>query len=169
MARELHLVDDAQPPAIDAEYRLFVGRLMTGYESAHRRVADLCDTLAARLEQAEGTVSRALDMQLKLAQEREELLSARHQRDLESEMVRQRGEVFSDIGRDVRSLLPIAAKKFLGAPLTGDDSHGLQALLSTFSGDQIEQIIVDGQLKLSDSQRILLGSVFADLGKTGEK
>lgn len=157
---------EAEPPAIDAEYRLFVGRLMTGYESAHRRVADLCDTLSARLEQAEGTVARALDMQLKLAAEREELLSARHSRELEARLVEQRGEVIADIGRDVRSLLPLAAKRFLGAPLTGNDSHGLQALLSTFDEQQVEDIIVGGQLKLTEGQRLLLGAVFQDLAKS---
>jgi hypothetical protein len=151
---------------LDSELRAFMGRLMTGYEAAHRRVADLCDTMAARAEKAEGATARALELQIRLAEEREELISRRHQRELEADAARQRQNAFSDVTRDVRSLLPLIGKKLLGAPLTGDDSHGLQDLLTTMSADQIASVIETGTLQLSQAQRQLLGATLASLAST---
>lgn len=151
------------PLDLGPEVVRFVGRLMTGYEAAHRRVGDLCDTIMARLNEAESVAARSLEMQIRVASEREELLSARHQREMEAELVRQRGEAVNDIARDVRSLLPLAAKRLMGAPITGNDSHGLQDLLGTMSEQQVEDVMLKGELKLSPGQRQLLAAVLQDL------
>lgn len=148
---------------LDGELRAFMGRLMTGYEAAHRRVVDLCDTLAARAEKAESATARVLELQLRLAEEREELISARHRRELETNAALQRQRAFADVSRDVRALVPLIGKKLLGAPLTGQDSHGLQDLLSTLSTEQVGQVIESGTLQLSPAQRQLLGATLASL------
>lgn len=172
------MIDDADKPllpesavvspstGLDSELRAFMARLMTGYEAAHRRVADLCDTMAARAEKAEGATARALELQLRLAEEREELISARHRRELETENARRRHEAFADVTRDVRALLPLVGKKLLGAPLTGNDSHGLQDLLSSMTPEQIASVIETGELKLSHAQRQLLGATLASLASS---
>lgn len=153
---------------LDSELRAFMGRLMTGYEAAHRRVADLCDTMAARAEKAEGATARALELQIRLAEEREELISKRHQRELEASAAQRRQDAFSDVTRDVRALLPLVGKKLLGAPLTGNDSHGLQDLLGTMSPEQVTSVIETGTLKLSQAQRELLAATLASLA-SGER
>lgn len=151
---------------LDSELRAFMARLMTGYEAAHRRMADLCDLLAVRAEKAEGAAARALELQLRLAEEREELISRRHQRELEATLVHQRHEAMADITRDMRALMPLIGKKLLGVPLTGNDSHGLQDLLGTLTPEQISDVIERGTLQLSPAQRQLLGATLASLASS---
>lgn len=151
------------PGGMDPEFRQFVSRLMTGYEAGHRRVADLCDTLVARLEKAEAVTARSLELQVKIAEEREELISRRHTRELEAQAASTKAEAFSKLTADVRALAPLLGKKLLGIPLTGDDSHGLQDLLSTLTPDQIGGVIESGTLTLTLGQRQLLGATVLSL------
>lgn len=167
-------IDDIEPtmpaPAYDAtEHRLFVQRLMTGYEGAHRRVADLCDVLSERLTHAESAMTRALEMQLRLAEEREELISRRHQRELAADAAAARQAAFAGVTQDVRALLPLVTKRLAGIPLTGSDSHGMQDLLTSMTGEQLDTLMTDGSLTLSIGQRQLLVGVLQSLGATEEK
>lgn len=152
---------DASP--VDAELRQFMSRLMAGYEAAHRRVADLCETMAQRAEKAEAIAARSLELQVRLAEEREELLSKKHQRQLEADAARKRQEAFADVTRDVRALVPLVGKRLLGIPLTGNDSHGLKDLLETLTAEQIASVIEHGRLELSQGQRQLLASTLSSL------
>lgn len=155
----------APPMPVDfgPEVLAFMSRLMSGYEQAHRRVADLCDMLSAQNAAAQAATTQALELQLKLAAEREELLSRRVEREAIQTIAKRREEAISDVARDVRALLPAVGKRLLGVPLTGDDSHGLQDLLATLSNEQIEAVMSKGELKLSVAQRSLLASVLGSL------
>lgn len=153
----------AEAGGFDTDMRQFVSRLMAGYETAHRRVADLCDTLSERLAQSEAVTARALEMQVRLAEEREELLSRRAEREHAARLVEQRGEALHQITGDLRAIVPLLAKRLIGVPLTGDDSHGLTDFLSALSAEQIEAVIVEGTLNLTEAQRIQLGSVLTAL------
>jgi len=159
---------DERPPleGVDPELRQFVTRLMAGYEAAHRRLLDGYDALASRLASSEGAMTRALELQLKMTEEYERLLSLRHQRELDAERARARNEAVTAITRDVRALAPVVAKKLLGVPLTGNDSHGLQDLLASLSSDQLDAVMTNGTLELSDAQRQAL---VATLGSLAEK
>lgn len=151
------------------ELRQFNSRLMTGYESSHRRTMELCEMLAARLEGAEKATARVLELQVRVAEEREELISQRHRRDLESELAKQKSASFAALAGDVRSLTPLVLKRLLGIPLTGNDSHGLQDLLATLEPAQIGEVIETGVLKLTVGQRQLLTSTLSSLGESEAK
>ena len=151
---------------LDSEVRQFMSRLMTGYESSHRQLRDFCDSLVQQLNQSQQNTNRSLELQIKLAQEYEELVSQRHRRDLEADAARHRKESFNELTKDVRSLALLAGKKYLlGAPLTGNDSHGMQDLLKTLSPEQIEALMTEGTLKLALGQRQLLSEVLMSLSK----
>lgn len=150
---------------LDSELRQFVSRLMAGYEASHRQIAELCQTMASRAEKAEGIAARSLELQVRLAEEREDLMSKRHQRELESAAALQRREAFAQVATDIRALLPLVGKKLLGAPLTGNDSHGLQDLLGTLTGEQVGTVIETGTLQLTVAQRHLLASTLASLAE----
>lgn len=154
---------------LDPEIRQFMSRLMAGYEAAHRSVVDLCETLSKRAEQAEGCAARALELQVKLAEEREELLSKRHRRELEAEIAKEHSQHVAELMRDFKSVLLLAGKKYFGVPLTGNDSHGLQDLLATMSAEQIESVMATGKLELSVAQRSLLASTLSSLAENEEK
>lgn len=151
------------------DQRAFQSRLMTGYEGAHRRVADLCDTLSNRLEKAEATTARALATTLEAAEHREELLSRKQERDLKAQSEKAKQEIVADLARDVKALGLLFAKVKMGIPLTGDDSHGLTDLLSTLSEEQISEVFEKGELKLTMGQRQSLGAVFQSLAAAQAK
>lgn len=154
---------------LDSELRQFVGRVLTGYESAHRRMADLCETMAKRAESAERVASEALESRIRLAVELEDAISQRHQRDLAAQMAQQRSAAFAEVTRDVRAIAPLALKRLLGIPITGNDSHGLKDLLGTLSGDQVEKLMSDGTLTLSMGQRQLLMNVLTSFAADEKK
>jgi hypothetical protein len=146
---------------------------MAGYESAHRRVLDSNEQMAARLVATEGAMTRALELQIRLTEEYEKLLSLRHERELAAEQSRARSEAMTSITRDVRALAPIVAKKLLGVPLSGNDSHGLQDLLGSLSGEQLDAVMTSGKLELSEAQRqalaMTLGSLAEKEGSNGKQ
>lgn len=161
--RDIEITPADFPGGIDPEWRQFVSRLMSGYETAHRRLLDGYDILAQRLKSSESAVTAALELQLKMTQEYEQLMSLRHERELAAERSRARLEAFNTLTRDARALLPIAAKKLLGVPLTGNDSHGLQDLLASLSGEQIDAIVTEGKIELTHAQRQALVQVLGSL------
>lgn len=153
------------PETVNVELRQFMGRLMTGYEAAHRRVADLCEVMALRAEKAEAVAARSLELQVRLAEEREAMISRKHQRELEADAARTRQEAFADVTRDVRALVPLVGKKLFGVPFSGNDSHGLQDLLATLTTEQIGTVVESGRLELSQAQRQLLAATLDSLAK----
>lgn len=154
---------------LDAEVRQFMSRLMLGYEAAHRQVTDMSLLLAKRAEQAEEMVARSLKLQMQIAEEREDLISQRHKRELESAAAKQRADAHALIGREIKALLPLVGKKLLGVPLTGNDSHGLQDLLASMSSEQIESVMSTGKLEFSMAQRELLASTLSSLAEREQK
>jgi len=158
--------DEKAPLGIEAaEMVRFMSRLMAGYEAAHRTVVDSFAILAARTEKAEAIAARAIEMQLRLAEEREELLSKRQHRELEAKVAAQRQESVAQLSTDVRTLLMLTGKKLLGVPLSGNDSHGLQDLLKSFEPAQIDELMSSGQLQLSVAQRHLLASTLSSMAE----
>lgn len=156
---------------LDPEVRAFMSRLMAGYEAAHRTIAGMCESMSTRAEKAEGIAARALTLQVQLAEEREELVSRRHTRELEAAAAKQRSDAFGAVTKDVSALVPLIIKRLVGVPLTGDDTHGLQDLLGSLSADQIETVVTSGKLELSIGQRQLLTATLVSLadGKPVEK
>jgi len=141
------------------EQNQFTNRLMLGYEGAHRRVADLCDMLTAQLKNANEITTRALDQQVRLAELQEDLLSQRHQRELAAKAAANKEQAFAELARDARVIIPLALKRLVGIPITGNDSHGLQDFLATMTPEQQENLFSKGELKLSVAQLQLLTSV----------
>jgi len=168
---ELPLSDLPVSPStgLDPEVRQFFSRVMAGYEAAHRTIADMAELMAKSASEAQSATTRAIQFQVKLAEEREELISKRHRRDLEAMAAKQRQEAIGELSTDVRSVLKLAAKKFMGIPLTGNDSHGLTDLLSTMTGEQIEALMTSGTLQLSPGQRQLLASTLTSLAESEAK
>jgi len=155
-------VDVSPSTGLDSEVRAFMGRIMTGYEQANRRLADLCETMVHRAEKAEELASSALESRMKLTLEYEELLSQRHRRELEAEAAKQKQAAFAQVAHDVRVIAPLLLKRLIGIPLTGDDSHGLQDFLSTMTPEQFDTLMGEGRLELSIPQRQqLLGVINA--------
>lgn len=146
-----------------SELRLFNGRLMTGYESAHRRVAEHSDTLAVQNAELNRIAATSLEMRVKLVGEHEEMLSRRTERDIASTLAKQKAEAWGAMARDARVVGTLAVKRLAGIPLTGNDSHGLQDLLNTMTPDQIEDVIVKGELKLTEGQRAMLAGTLTSL------
>lgn len=150
---------------IDPQWTSFVSRLMAGYEAAHRRVIEMYELQGRRLQDADTATARAIEMQLKMAAELEDLISRRHERELATEHARARAQALGDITRDVRAIAPLALKKLLGVPLTGNDSHGLQDLLTTLSPEQLDGVMTSGELKLSPAQQQALVHVLGSLAQ----
>jgi hypothetical protein len=146
----------------------FVSRLMTGYEMMARRMCEMADAAMVRAEKAEAVTQRTLELQVRLQEEREDLISRRHQRQLEVEQAARKAEAFQEMQRDFRAVALLAGKKFLGAPLSGDDSHGLQDLLSSMTAEQIDDVISKGEVKLSEPQRQLLAATLMSLAGKNE-
>jgi hypothetical protein len=151
-----------------AEVRQFNSRLMTGYEAAHRRVADHSDTLAAQNAELNRIAAKALEMQVKLVAEHEEMLSRRHERDIAATLAKQKAEAWGAMARDARVVGTLAVKRLAGIPITGNDSHGLQDVLASLTGEQIDSAMTTGKLQLTESQRAAIGQIFASLAE-GEK
>lgn len=154
---------------LDPEQRQFMARLMTGYEQANRRFAELCETLASRAERAEEVASRALANQVKLAEEREELASRRQERELRAKDADFRREQVAELFGNLQPMLLLLAKRFGGIPITGNDSHGLQDFLATMSEEQQARLLGEGKLELTQAQRMLLGAVIQSLATAEEE
>lgn len=154
---------------LDPEVRQFLSRMMAGYEAAHRTIADMSESMARAAKEAQDATAKAIQMQLKFAEEREEMLSKRHVRELEAKQAEIRTEAFAKVTADVRAALMLTAKKYLGLPLSGNDSHGLQDLLSTLSGEQIDSVMTEGRLELTVAQRQLLASTLTSLAEDEQK
>lgn len=153
------------PGELDPEMRAFMSRLMTGYESMARSCVSMADSAMARANAAEANAQKAIEARLKAVQEYEELLSQRHERDLSAQIAAHRVAAFGDIARDIRALAPLLLKKLLGAPLTGKDSHGMQDLINSMSEDQVEALMMRGELKLSEAQRHLMAATLMSLAE----
>lgn len=164
--------DDGAPQAQSAELspdmRQFVSRLMAGYEAAHRRIVDIHDATLARLDRAESAAARAVDTQLKMAEEYERLVSLRHERELATQLTARKVEAFGSIAKDLRSLAPIALKRWLGIPLSGNDTHGMQNLLASLDEQQIEALMSRGELRLTEGQRMALAMVIGSIAEAEE-
>lgn len=153
---------------LDPEVRNFMSRMMAGYESAHRTIAEMAENMSKTAIEAQNATSRAIQMQLKYAEEREELVSKRHKRDLEAQESAQRQASFGQLTGDLRAIALLGLKKYIGIPLTGNDTHGLQDLLKTMSPEQIEKLMTEGTLQLTMAQRQSLMMVLSSLAE-GEK
>lgn len=161
--------DVSPSTGLDSEIRGFMGRVMTGYEQAHRRMADLCETMAARAESAERLANQALEARMKLAIELEDAISQRHARELAADGARQKQEAFAQVASDVRAIGPLVLKKLLGIPITGDDSHGLTDFLKAIGEDRVEKLFTEGTLTLSLPERQLLASTLTSLAQDEAK
>lgn len=148
-----------------SELRLFNGRLMTGYESAHRRVAEHSDTLAIQNAELNRIAATSLEMRVKLVGEHEEMLSRRTERDIASTLAKQKAEAWGAMARDARVVGTLAVKRLAGIPLTGNDSHGFEDLLASMTNEQIDSIMQDGQLKLTEGQRAMLAQTLMSKAK----
>lgn len=149
---------------LDPEIRQFFSRVMAGYEAAHRTIADMAEQASKSTAELHKAVANAIHMQMKAAEEREELISKRHKRDLEAAAAQEAQAARALVTRDVRTVLLLAGKKYLGVPLTGNDSHGLQDLLATMTPEQVDAAMTSGTIQLSDAQRHMLMSTIAELG-----
>jgi hypothetical protein len=149
---------------LDPEIRQFFSRVMAGYEAAHRTIADMAEQASKSTAELHKAVTSAIQMQMKAAEEREALISKRHKRDLEDAAAQEAQANRAAVMRDARTVLLLAGKKYLGVPLTGNDSHGLQDLLATMTPDQVDAAMTSGTIQLSDAQRHLLMSTLASLG-----
>lgn len=147
----------------NADARAFMSRVMTGYEGMVRRVCDMAEHASARTERLELALQRSIDAQLEAVKEREELLSLRHQRDLDSKIAEKKVEAIGDLAGDVRALAPLVFKQFMGIPISGDDSHGLSDFLNAMGEDKVYQLMTTGKLELSMAQRHQLGQTIMSL------
>lgn len=156
--------------AMLSEQRAFSSRVMTGYEAAHGKVIEMADTLSRTAKDAQDAVSKSLTMQMSVVEERERLMSRNHTRELEAQAAQQKMRASGELTREFHLLLKLIAKKyFLGVPLTGNDSHGLQDLLQSMSPDQLETLMVSGQITLTPSQRQMLAATVMSLGEAEAK
>lgn len=165
---KLELVPSEQAGQFDSEVRQFMTRLMAGYETMSRRMADHADMLAEQVRTAQLAASRSLELQLQLQSEREDLISRRHERELMAQAAAQKSEAMHSLLADLKALAPLAVKKALGAPLTGSDSHGLQDFLSSLTPAQVEGVLGDGSITLTPGQRMLMAEVFMSLSGSAE-
>lgn len=165
-------VDNAIPVSpntgLDPEIRAFMSRLMTGYEASHRQIATLCETLADRGRHSEEMIARTIQLQQQMLEERERMVMQNHRRELEAAAAKDRQQALAEVKRDVRAVGLLAAKKFLGIPLTGNDSHGLQDFLSTLTPDQIDSAMSSGSITFSPAQQHQLVAIMTSLAKSEE-
>lgn len=173
------MIDDEEtlPPTLpvspatglDPEITKFLSRMMAGYEAAHRTIADMAETASKSTAELHKAVTSAIQIQMKAAEEREELISKRHKRDIEAAEAAQRSQNFGELTRDFRSVAMLALKKFAGIPLTGNDSHGLQDFLKTVTPEQIEKVVTTGTLQLSPGQVQTLAATLSSLAENEAK
>jgi len=154
---------------LDPEVRQFMSRVMAGYEAAHRTIADMARDSNKSTVELHKAVHSAIAMQMRAAEEREELISKRHKRDLEAAAAQQQQATAAELKGDVRSILMLVAKKYFGIPLTGNDSHGLNDLLSTMTPDQVQSVIETGHLQLTSAQQQLLAETIISIGDAEAK
>lgn len=146
-----------------SEQRKINERMMQHAETASRRLEAQNEMLLEQVKTAHDTATRALKMQVELAEQREDLLSRRHERELAATMAQNRERALAEVLATVQSLLPLGAKQLMGIKLTGNDSHGLQDLLKALGPEQLEQLVTTGKMELNDAQRFLLVSVIQDM------
>lgn len=151
---------------LDPEIRQFLSRMMAGYEAAHRTIAEMSADARAGQRELHTALSKLLETQMRIAEEREELISKRHRRDLEAQIAAEKTRMHAELSGDVRALLKLGVKKFAGIPLTGDDSHGLQDLLASMSGEQVETLMATGTVTLTMAQRQSLMSTLNSLAES---
>lgn len=163
---ETPLLEVSPSTGLDPEIRQFLSRMMAGYEAAHRTIADMSADARAGQRDLHSALSKLLETQLRIAEEREELISKRHRRDLEAQMAADKMRAHAELSGDVRALLKLGAKKWAGIPITGDDSHGLQDLLASLSGEQVEGLMATGSVTLTMAQRQSLLSTLNSLAET---
>lgn len=164
-AIERALIPVSPATGLDPEIRQFLSRMMTGYESAHRTIADMAATQSQSTAELHKAVASAIAMQLRAAEEREELISKRHKRELEAQESAQRKATFGKLSSDFHNVAMLALKRFMGIPLTGNDSHGLQDLLASLTPEQ-----QDGMMALlTDAQRQTLIATLSSLAETESK
>jgi hypothetical protein len=155
--------------ALDADVRLFVGRLMSGYEAAMRSMRDMSEASLQRAKDAEALATKTLNAQILMVAEREKLLSLQHKRDLEAVESAARVEMMQEVKGKLVALVPLLLKRLAGIPLTGDDSHGLQDFLGSLSGDQLGRLMQEGTLTLDEAQRELLLQTLGSLAAAEQK
>lgn len=148
-----------------AEVRQFNARLMTGYESAHRRLMDHTDMIATQNVELNRVVAKSLEMQVKLVADHEDMLSRRTERELAGMLAKAKAESIGAIARDARVVGMLAVKRLAGIPLTGNDSHGLQDFLATVTPEQIDELIGNGTLKVTEAQKAMLASTLMSLAE----
>lgn len=163
--REQPPTELSAPEFFSAEFRAFFSRVLTSHESLVRRVVEGAEEREKRADRLEAALERSIEARLEAVAEREDLLSQRHHRDLEAAAAKQRSEAFSEVTRDIRALAPLVLKKFMGVPLTGNDSHGLTDLLGSMSDEQLMHVMTTGQLQLTIGQRQLLGQTIMSLAE----
>ncbi len=154
---------------LDPEIRQFVSRVMAGYEAAHRTISEMAAQASAGQRELHTALSKLLETQLRVAEEREELISKRHKRDLEAEIAAEKMKQHAELSSDVRALLKLGAKKWAGIPITGDDSHGMQDLLASLSAEQVEGLMSSGSVTLTMAQRQSLLSTLNSLAESESK
>lgn len=154
---------------LDPEMRQFMARLMTGYESMTRAMRDMAESAMARARDAEAIAAKSLQVQVQMAADREELVSRRHKRELETYEAQARVEMMGEVKGKLVAILPLIVKRLAGIPLTGDDSHGLNDLLASLSGDQVAKLVGEGTLQLDEAQRTLLMQTLGSLAEAEKK
>lgn len=154
---------------LDPEVRQFLSRIMAGYEAAHRTIAEMSQDARAGQRELHAALSKLLETQLRVQEEREELISRRHRRELEAQLTAEKVRQGAELSGDIRALLKLGVKKWAGIPLTGDDSHGLQDLLASMTGEQVETLVTTGSVTLTMAQRQALLSTLNSLSEAEEK
>lgn len=162
---------DAQAALVEmvAEMRQFSSRIMVGYESAHRTIAEMAELMSKSASESQAATVRAIQLQMRVAEEHEELISKRHKRELDAKNALALAESRQALTRDATTVLKLAAKKWLNVPITGNDSHGLQDLLASLSGEQIDSLVTTGNVQLSDAQRQALLMTLTSLEESEKK
>ena len=97
------------------------------------------------------------------------MLSQQHKRDLEATAAKEQQARLNEFFREGALALKLAGKRYLGIPVTGNDSHGLQDLLASFSGEQIDAAVTTGTVQLTPAQQQTLLASFASLAENEAK
>jgi hypothetical protein len=145
----------------------FMGRLMTGYESMASKLIEQAEISNGRVATMEKALARQSEMHMRMTEQYEELLSLRHERELQSAAAKRDAELKHAIVTDIRTLAPIVVKKLAGIPVA--DENSFRTLLDTFTPDQFESAISGRPLVLTDGQRELLAAMLDSIAKREEK
>lgn len=166
---EVEKIPVSPSTGLDSEIRSFMGRIMTGYESAHRTIAEMAEMMSKAAAESQAATVKAIRMQMQVADELEEIRSKKHKRELEAKAEEANRANRQALMQQGQVVLALAAKKWLGIPLTGDDSHGLQDLLKSMTPDQLDSLMQTGSIQLNDAQRQALMLSVASLGEAEAK